>query len=131
MNKTLTALSLSLLIAPAVYAQDSINIIEISPAVNTTLTMGKTVPFEVKVHYQLDSAEHGSVSLVIQKGEHGDNKPLSNQTVKIDKGTGTLSFKEQLTIPASKTIAIFTPLIADGSTDTDTLDVKLYRVADD
>lgn len=122
--------ALSLGMAP-VYAQDSVNVIEISPAVNTTLTIGDMVPFNVKVHYQLDTAKHGSVSLVIQKGEHGDNKPLANQTIKVDKGIGTLSFKEQLTIPETKTIAVFTPLIADGSKDTDTLDVKLYRVADD
>jgi hypothetical protein len=58
---------------PAV-ARDDIRIVSVSPPTNKPLQTGASVPFEINVEYNLDSADYRQVRIEIWRGADG---PLS------------------------------------------------------
>jgi hypothetical protein len=113
--------------AAASSSPDSVKIISMSPDTASTLHVGEMVPLEVAVEYTLASAQSGTVTLVVQQGEYG-GEPLANEVQVIQKGSGKLQFKKDVTVPQTQAIQVFTPLGAQGATSTTVVDMRAYAV---
>ena len=102
----------------------SVRITRIVPDISTTLRVGDRVDFEVVTEYTL-SAESGTLALVVQTA---DNSVLANRLEVLSKGTGTVSLKTSIVVPETTSIAIFTPLAAQGQTATSIVDTRAIKV---
>jgi hypothetical protein len=107
---------------------DAVKILSLSPDVATAFHPGQNVSFSVDLEYSLATAQSGTITLVIQRGEQ-QYEPLANETRVIQKGSGKLSFKKQLTVPETSAILLFTPLTVQGGTSTSVVDTRAYAVA--
>ena len=108
-------------------SRDAVKIAALTPGTDAPLRVGDRVTFRVTAAYTLTSADAGSVTLVIQRGESG-NPPLANETKVVGKGSGTVVLEKELEIPDTAALQLFTPLSAQGSTNTNVVDSRVYRV---
>jgi hypothetical protein len=108
-------------------SSDSVQILSISPNIETVLSVGEKVPLRVEVQYILESAQSGTITLVVQQGEQG-HEPLANETHVIQKGSGKLVLTKEIDVPNTKAIQVFTPLSARGATSTSVVDTRAYGV---
>jgi hypothetical protein len=108
-------------------SSDSVKILSISPATDTALSTGDKVPFRVEVEYTLQTAQSGTITLVIQEGEQG-REPLANETHVIQKGSGRLALVKEIQVPDTNAIKVFTPVSAQGATSTTVVDTRAYGV---
>src|SRR5262249_6930853 len=106
---------------------DTVKILSISPPTDSPLRIGDSAKFEVEIEYNLNSANSGSVTLVIQQAE-SDRTPLANEVDVISKGKGRLVLSKVLLIPETKAIGVFTRLYVQGGTSTSVVDTRTYRV---
>ena len=108
-----------------------VRIVSMEPDNNVPLIVGEKVNFKFKIEYQLNDAK-ASISLVIQKaGTDATQKveeTIATQTKTVSKGSGTIELAESLTVPDTGVIQIFTPLIVDGQTQTQVVDIRVYEV---
>jgi len=111
----------------AVYAEDSVRIISISPSAASPLYVGQFINFEVEVEYTLESTDSASITLVIQQAESG-HMPLANEFDVVLKGNGSLKLSKELTVPSTKALKVFTPLTPEGEEKTKIVKSKLYKV---
>ena len=107
--------------------QDSVKIVSISPRPDTPLRVGQTVTFEVKVKYKLAGADSGSITLVIQQGESG-RLPLGSKTEVVQRGEGSQVLPKDVVVPDTTALQVFTPLTVQGTTSTNVVDTRVYRV---
>ena len=106
-----------------------VKIVSIAPDVSRPIHAGEAVEFDVKAEYKLEEPT-GTVTLVIQT-EDVNKMPLANLTEVVSQGEGTISLKIAVTIPqGTRTIQIFTPLMATGSTSTTSVDSRAYQVSE-
>jgi hypothetical protein len=107
--------------------QDSVKITRISPDPSAPLYPGQKIKVEVEVEYSLNSADSGSVSLVIQKLESGE-APLANESDVVTKGSGTVVLSKFIEIPYTKGLSVFTPLTGSTRSTTSVVATQLYKV---
>jgi hypothetical protein len=94
----------------------SIKLESASPAPGTSLTVGQTVDFKIRVSYQLSIADKGSILFIVQdetdKNLLADKKQLSQS---VDHGKGTVILTQSFVVPAgSNEVRLFIPLVPDG-----------------
>jgi hypothetical protein len=111
--------------ADAAPAGSAVRITRIVPDVSTALRVGDHVDLEVVAEYTL-SAESGTLALVVQTA---DNSVLANRLEVVARGSGAVSLKTSIVIPQTTSIAIFTPLAAQGQTATSTVDTRAIKVS--
>ena len=108
--------------------QNSVKILSVSPGIEKELVAGTTVTLKVELEYNLVSAESATVTLVVQRSESG-HMPLANEMNVIKKGQGKTTISTDIKVPQTKAIQIFTPLLVQGSTQTTTVDSRVYSVS--
>jgi len=108
---------------------NSVKILSVSPDVNTPLRVGSSVDISVEVEYSLKQ-ENGSIALVLQRGDSNPSmsSTLGNVVEPIQKGTGKLTLKANITVPSTNSIQVFTPLSVLGESKTTTVDMRVYKV---
>lgn len=105
--------------------KDSVNILSAYPAVTETLKAGSSVKIRYEVHYNLASAESGSLTLVVQGAS---NETLGNEFYVVHKGSGTEILEAEIVVPESRAVQVFTPLSPQGSSSTTIVESRLYKV---
>jgi hypothetical protein len=104
---------------------DSVEILEVSPTLDSTLKAGELVTFELRVEYELVSATTGSITLVVQDAS---SATLSNETYVVHKGKGIETLRAEIVVPNSRAVQVFTPLTPRGQRATTIVDSRLYKV---
>jgi hypothetical protein len=108
-------------------SQDTVKIAALTPGTDAPLRVGDKVTFRVEAAYTLASANAGSITLVIQRGESG-HPPLANETQVVEKGSGTVVLMKEVEIPDTAALQLFTPLSVQGSRNTSVVDSRVYKV---
>ena len=107
-----------------------VEIVSISPDITTPLHVRDKVNFEVKIHYELNEPS-GVLFLNIQKGEMGKSLAdslIDSKSEAISGGQGTVTFKTTTVVPSTKTVQVFTALLIQGASATETADLRTYKV---
>jgi len=116
------------LVNTSAYASDDyVKIVSLTPNNDKPLYVGDKVTMGVEIEYQFTSANIASITLVIQKAESGD-RPLANETDVVLKGKGTIKLSKEITIPKTKALQVFAPLIPEGSQSTMIVDSRMFKV---
>lgn len=102
----------------------SVRIVSMSPNNSGALKVGETVQLKVEVEYTF-SASNGNLALVVQSA---DNTLVAQDMEVVLKGSEKTVFEVTFVVPNTKTIAVFTPISAEGQTKTSTVDMKAYKV---
>lgn len=102
----------------------SVQIVFVSPPVNTELVVGEKVKLKVDVKYAL-TGDSGTLGLVVQSS---DNSSVAQNFEVVNKGSGQSSLEAEFVIPQTKVIQIFTPLSAQGQNSTSTVDSRAFKV---
>ena len=126
MNK-IFSVCFCLLLSFPLLAEDTVKILNISPANNSPLYSGQKVNVEVEIAYNLESTDQGTITLVIQQAESG-SKSLANENDFILKGKGIVKLNKEFTIPETRGLTIYTPLNPEGMSSTSIVDSKMYKV---
>ncbi len=91
---------------PAV-AGDDIRIVSVSPPTNKPLQTGASVPFEINVEYNINSADYRQVRIEIWRGGAGEpEEVLSRWTQVLPKGRDLLTLKRAVSIPETGRITV-------------------------
>lgn len=106
---------------------DSVKILSILPTTDAPLRAGEKVTFKVEVEYNLNSANSGTVTLVIQQAESG-RPGLANEVEVVMKGRDRIVLEKEIQIPQTKAVQVFTPLNVQGGTSTRVVDHRIYKV---
>ena len=109
---------------------DTIALISITPPDSTTLGPGQAVGFEATVSYELNSAETGRISMIIQDqtGANIQSNPPPN--IAITRGSGMVTLSDTIAIPATGVtrVDVFLPLFPAGQSQTSVLVSVAYSV---
>lgn len=105
--------------------KDSVKILSASPDHTVTLKVGSRVTMRYEVQYNLESAETGSLTMVIQTAS---NETLGNEFYVVDKGSGTQFMEAEIVVPDTRAVQVFTPLNPQGNSRTTIVESRLYRV---
>jgi hypothetical protein len=129
MKRLLIVLAISLMAINAFAGSSSIKILEIDPNPSKSLKVGSEIHFKVKLEYNV-SDDSAVANLIFQKGEDSGNfdSVIGNTMQVINKGKGTVTLEKKITIPDTKVLQVFTPLMIPGQTQTTTVDMKVYKV---
>jgi len=125
--KIVISIFIFLFFAVSVRAEDTVKITSLTPPNNSPLNAGQKVKVEVEIEYNLESADMGSITLVIQQAESG-HMPLANENDFIQKGKGKITLSKEFLVPDTKGLRIFTPLSPEGNASTTIVDTKMYKV---
>lgn len=93
--------------AAKVFAGDSLNIVSMTPSNFSPIYAGQEVIVVVKIDYRLESADIGSITLVIQKAEHDGKLTIPNESDIILRGSGAVTLNKEFIIPETKGIIIY------------------------
>lgn len=121
-------LTLTLFFTTKAFAGDFINIVSMTPSNSSPIYVGQEVNVVVKIDYILESADIGSITLVIQKAEHDGKPTIPNESDIILRGSGTVILNKEFIVPETKGIIILTPLTPDGQSQSSIVQSKMYKV---
>ncbi|MEJ7605125.1 MAG: hypothetical protein WKF37_02410 [Bryobacteraceae bacterium] len=107
--------------------RNTVKILSASPGTEKPLQVGETVAFRIEVEYSLATADSGSITLVIQRGESG-HASLANETEVVRKGRGKVVLSKEVVVPETGALQVFTPLSVQGGTNTRVVDTRSYKV---
>ena len=102
----------------------TVRITSISPSNAKALHIGDSVRLRVEVEYSF-TASNGTLGLVVQAA---DNTLLAQDMEVVLKGNEKTVFEVSFEVPKTKSIAVFTPISAQGQTKTSTVDMRAYKV---
>jgi hypothetical protein len=104
--------------------KSSISIVTIEPDTTGTLHVGEQIKLRVVATHTLD-ADSGTITLVVQAA---DNSRIAQNFEVISRGNAKTTLEAEFTVPNTKAIQVFVPLMAQGQGPTSTVDSRAYRV---
>lgn len=109
---------------------NSVKILSISPDSTESLNVGDTVEIEVEIEYEIENLP-ATIGLNIQKGEmtgSGFDSIIASRIEVLNENKGIITLKQSIKVPNTGSIQVFTPVMSEGGTTTNTADMRSYKV---